>query len=101
MKDSLASRVRASSRCQSICIVRRGHGINHGSRPWRTKSLSFRWIGRVDPFDFRTLTAAECLVRIQAPDSFQQSLPPQDFVQASDTLANWWAASSSAELPDE
>jgi hypothetical protein len=43
------------------------------------------WIGRVDPFNFRTLTAAECLVRIQAPNSFQQSLPPQDFVQASDT----------------
>lgn len=28
MKDSLASRVRASSRCRLICMVRRGHGIN-------------------------------------------------------------------------
>src|SRR5579872_1372787 len=36
----------------------------------------------VDSIDLFALARAEALVRIEAPKSFQQSLPPQNFVQA-------------------
>jgi hypothetical protein len=36
------------------------------------------------PADLFVLAGAEHLPGIQAPDSFQQTLPPQDFMQASD-----------------
>ncbi len=41
-------------------------------------------IGLKHPADLFLLPGAECLVGIQAPDSFQQTLPSQDFMQARD-----------------
>lgn len=74
MKDSLASRVRASLPVDLHGEARSRH--QPLVTPLADKVIIVQiWIGRVDPFNFRTLTAAECLVRIQAPDCFQQSLP--------------------------
>ena len=41
-------------------------------------------IGGVDAVDLLLLSGAEGFVGIQAPDSFQEALPPQDLMQAGD-----------------
>src|SRR5438309_367003 len=42
------------------------------------------WIRCVNAVDFGELAFAERLCGIDAPDAFEQTLPPQDFVQAGD-----------------
>jgi len=42
------------------------------------------WIGRIHAVDLVFLPRAEILAGVEAPDSFQQSLPSQHFVEAGD-----------------
>ncbi len=39
----------------------------------------------IDPVNFFPLAGAECFVGIQAPNTFEQTLPSQNFVQTCDT----------------
>ena len=41
-------------------------------------------ITAVNAVNFRCLAPAQCFIRIEAPDSFEQTLPPQNFVQPRD-----------------
>jgi hypothetical protein len=43
------------------------------------------WIGLVDPVNFFPLARAECFAGIQAPNTFEQTLPSQNFMQTRDT----------------
>ena len=41
-------------------------------------------VGGIDAVDLLTLARAETFTRVEAPDAFKQSLPPQHLVQARD-----------------
>src|SRR5688500_10420027 len=41
-------------------------------------------VGRVNSVDFFVLTRAQALIRVQAPDAFEQSLAAQHLVQSGD-----------------
>ena len=70
-------------KCKSPVRIRCRLGPQPLIKPLPNKSIVVQMgISRIDTLDFRELTAAECLLRIQAPDALENSLPPQNFVQA-------------------
>ena len=45
------------------------------------------WVGESDSIDFRELARAEGFVSVEAPETLQQPLASQDFVEARDAAA--------------
>src|ERR1700730_1048918 len=64
------------------------HGQCHSRFKPRVSALSNKIIiiqmriGAIDPLNFCSLPGAKRFVGIQAPDTFQETLPPQDFMQS-------------------